>query len=333
MSDEVFLTRPQAEDLATRACRAVGADEPSTRSLVDATLSAACHGPPALGFPHFVDYLDSFRQGRINASPAPTVQHAFPAFLECDADKGIAQLGFDLAFGAFVEATRSYGVSVLAQRNSYTAGELGYYARRLAGEGLVSIAATNSHAMVVAHAGGTAVYGTNPLAFGFPLGDGLPALAIDQASSATAFVNISAAADANRTIPEGWAVDENGAVTDDPHKALAGALLPFGGRKGANMALMVEMLSAGLSGGSWSLDAPHFRSGNTSPGIGLTIIAMLPGRAQDDRIGRVSQQTRRLQDRAVYMPGLERDDPKRPPELLPIPRSVFETISRIAESG
>jgi (2R)-3-sulfolactate dehydrogenase (NADP+) len=213
MSDDVFLTRPQADDLATRACRAVGADEASTRSLVDATLSAACHGPPALGFPHFVDYLDSFRQGRINASPAPTVQHAFPPFWNATRTKALRNWALTSP-----SARLSKQLAVMAyrfsRRETATGRRTWVLRSTAAGEGLVSIAATNSHAMVVATREGKklAVYGTNPLAFGFPLGDGLPALAIDQAS-ALPHSSTFRAADANRTIPEGWAVDENGAVT------------------------------------------------------------------------------------------------------------------------
>ena len=42
---------------------------------------------------------------------------------------------------------------------------------------------------------------------------------------------------------------------------MRGALLAFGGARRANIALMVEVLAAGLAGANWSLDAPslHFR--------------------------------------------------------------------------
>ncbi len=66
------------------------------------------------------------------------------------------------------------------------------------------------------------------------------------------------------------------AVTTDPEKALAGTLLPFGGRRGANIALMVELLAAGLTGGNWSARAPAFNQGAASPGVGLFIMAVNP---------------------------------------------------------
>ncbi|RFB79000.1 Ldh family oxidoreductase [Methylovirgula sp. 4M-Z18] len=334
MSDEVLLERSEAEELAMRACLAAGASRSSARSLVDATLSAALYGPPTLGFPHMVDYLNSFREGRIKCDPVPTLKRAFPAFLVSDADGGIAQLGFDLAFNDLTETVRHFGIAIFTQTNSYTTGELGYYVRRLADEGIVGLAATNANTLMVAKAGGPSVYSTNPIAFGFPLGDKSLPLIIDQASSATAYVNIVAAAAEGRSIPEGWAVDENGADTQDPTKALAGALLPFGGRKGANVALLVEMLSAGLSGGPWSLDTPDFRSGNVSPAVGLTVVAMMPGRADDGRVSRAHHQAARLQEQGVFVPGVSgMKFPRSPSEGLKVPRSAFETICRFASNG
>ncbi len=331
MTETIELGQAEAEELAMKACLQAGANRPSARSLVDATLSAARFGPPTLGFPHMVDYLNSFREGRINGNPQPRLDRPFPAYLSSDADRGIAQLGFDLAVEDLVAAAGTFGIAIFTQTNSYTAGELGYFVRRLANRGLVGLAATNANAMVVANPGGPKVYSTNPLAFGFPLGDDLPPMIIDQASSATAFVNIVAAEAEGRPIPEGWAVDADGSDTVDAAKALAGALLPFGGRKGANVALMVEMLSAGLSGGLWSLDVPSFRSGDASPGVGLTVLAMTPGAMEQGRVERVRDHVRRLQNLGVYIPGLNKADlADIHSTTFRIPRGIYDAVCAFA---
>lgn len=331
MSDMVELDQVEAEELAMQACLRSGAGQASARSLVDATISAARFGPATVGFPHMVDYLHSFREGRINGDPTPRLARLFPAFLSSDADGGVAQLGFDLAFDGLVEAARTFGIAIFTQKNSYTSGELGYYVRRLAEAGLVGLAATNASAMMAAQPGAPKVYSTNPLAFGFPLGNGLPPVIIDQASSATAFVNIVASAAEGRPIPEGWAVDTAGKPTENAEQALAGALLPFGGRKGANVALLVEMLSAGLSGGPWSLDVPDFRYGSTSPAIGLTVIAMMPGAADGGHAERARDQTRRLQGYGVFIPGVDSVDLAAVRAgKMQMPRSVHDAIRAFA---
>ena len=60
------------------------------------------------------------------------------------------------------------------------------------------------------------------MAFAAPVAGG-PPLIIDQSSSATAFVNIRAAAKAGKPIPEGWALDAEGQPTTDPRAADARA--------------------------------------------------------------------------------------------------------------
>ena len=330
MADDVFLSLKEAEDLGLRACFAVGADMPSARSLVDATLSAALHGPATLGFPHFVDYLNAFIEGRIECEPTPRHERRFSAFLTSDAGGGIAQLGFDLAFSDLLKTVRTFGVAIFTQTNSFTTGELGYYVRRLANEGVVGLAATNANAMVVSKPGDTAVYSTNPMAFGFPLGPDSPPMVIDQASSATAFVNVVRAAEERQPIPEGWAVDAEGRPTIDAQQALSGALLPFGGREGGNVALLVEMLSAGLSGGPWSLDVPDFRSGSEGPAVGMTVIAIMPDKNGDDRVRRANEQSKRLQCLGVFVPGVTGMGHSSRLDGLSIPRSVFDRINAIA---
>lgn len=324
MTDTISLSLSDAEELAFKACAAAGADAASARALAEATLSASRFGPATLGFPHFVDYLHSYRDGRINRSPQPKLARPFPALLHSNADGGLAQLGFDQAFDEFVATIQQLGVAIFTQNNSYTAGELGYYVRRLAKAGIVAIAATNGNALMAAKPGGKAIYSTNPLAFGFPLGEGHLPLVIDQASSATAYVNLVAAAAAGQAIPEGWAIDRHGEVTANATEALAGALLPFGGYKGGNIALMVEMLAAGMSGGPWSLDTADFRSGNQSPAIGLTIIAFLPGQDGDTARERARRQIERLAAQGLFMPGITGRDASR--QEITMSEAIFASI-------
>lgn len=298
-----FLETEQAQDLAFRACRAVGASVETSHSLARATVAAELSGHSTVGFSHLLDYLDSFKQGRINCDPKPLRTKPFPAFLVSDADRGVAQLGFDLAFDDITEIARMFGIAVFTQRNSYPVGELGYYVRRLASLNLVSLAVANGDAWMAATAGSPRVYGTNPMAFACPLGNGRLPLVIDQASSAAAYVNIAEAAKSGSAIPLGWALDQNGVETENSASALAGALLPFGGAKGANIALMVELLSAGMSGGIWSLDAPRFNAGSHSPGIGMTLIAIRPGAQGEADVERYGVQVERLSTAGVYIPG------------------------------
>jgi delta1-piperideine-2-carboxylate reductase len=60
---------------------------------------------------------------------------------------------------------------------------------------------------------------------------------------------------AGQEVPPGCAVDRDGRPTTDPATALDGAQLTFGQHKGSAIAMMVELLSAGMSASDFSFDA------------------------------------------------------------------------------
>jgi (2R)-3-sulfolactate dehydrogenase (NADP+) len=89
---------------------------------------------------------------------------------------------------------------------------------------------------------------------------------------------ILTAAQKGEAIPEGWAVDEAGKPTTDAKAALSGALQPIGGAKGAALALMVEVLSAALTGAHFAFEASSFFDAQGAPpGVGQLLIAIDPG--------------------------------------------------------
>lgn len=302
ISSSVRYTPEMAREFAFQAAIAAGAGEAAARSLANATVAAELCGRPSVGFAHLPDYLDGFATGRIAGRAEPEINFPTPAAIRVDAKGGIAQLGFDRAFDSLLSRAALYGLTLFTQQNSYTAGELGYYTRRLAEAGLVALAASNGPALLTAGAGRKPVYGTNPMAFAAPTGNA-PPLVIDQASSATAFVNVRRAAEIEEAIPAGWAVDADGKPTTDARQAIKGALLAFGGARGANIALMVEVLAAGLTGANWSLDAPSFAEGTDSPGIGLFLIALSPALLAPDFSTRLASQVERLTASGIHIPG------------------------------
>ncbi|WP_428425673.1 Ldh family oxidoreductase [Pararhizobium sp.] len=301
--DMVTVSLSDAYDLAVAALTGAGASAAMAASLARATVDADARGSSAVGFAHLVDYLESLHAGRINGSAEPKRTDPAPALIRIDADGGIAQLGFDRALDDLVGKTKSFGIALLAQFNSYTSGELGDYVLRLAQHGLLAIAAANGPALVAGSGGSKPVYCTNPLAFAAPRSNGAPLL-IDQSSSTTAFVNMRKAAERGEPIPQGWAIDATGQPTTDAAAAIRGAMLAFGGSRGANIALMVEVLAAGLGGAKWSLDVPDFAGGSASPGSGLTVIAVAPsllGEGFEDRLD--AQLTRLSTGYGIHIPG------------------------------
>lgn len=308
MNDVLLLSFDEALALCREAAMAQGASPENARALAVSIVAAEADGQPAVGFAHFLDYLDALAAGRIAGKAEPMLTRPAPAVILSDGRGGIAHTGFDRGFADIVSATRSFGLALFVQKNAFTCGALGFFAGRLAREGLVALAATNGPAMMAPQGATKRVYGTNPLAFAAPRADA-PPLLIDQSSSATAFVNIRSSAEAGNPIPEGWAIDAEGQPTTDARAAVQGALLAFGGTRGANIALMVEVLAAGLSGANWSLDAPPFDAGSESPGSGLFVLAIDPKLIAPGFEERLAMQSSRLAGGyGVHIPGAARGE-------------------------
>ncbi|MCJ9723403.1 Ldh family oxidoreductase, partial [Agrobacterium sp. BETTINA12B] len=71
--------------------------------------------------------------------------------------------------------------------------------------------------------------------------------------------------------------DRDGKPTTDAEEALAGTMIPAGEAKGAALALMVEILSAGLTGANYAFEASSlFDDQGLPPALGQTIIAINP---------------------------------------------------------
>lgn len=328
MADTVTLTLKEAEALCEGAARNAGASRDTARSLARSVVAAEADGQASVGLSHFIDYLDALEAGRIDGGAEPELTLPAPAMILSDAKGGAAHTGFDLAFDNLVEAAKTYGIALFTQRNAFTCGSLSYFVGRLAEKGLAAVAATNGPALLAGSGAKKPVYCTNPMAFGAPMVGG-PPLVIDQSSSATAFVNIRAAANEGRQIPEGWALDADGNPTTDPAAAMKGALLAFGGTRGANIALMVEVLAAGINGANWSLDAPPFGEGSESPGTGMTVIAIAPRLIDMEFETRLGKQIERLSsDYGVHIPGRAKAEARARAEQdgITIPRAVHDRI-------
>lgn len=287
----VTISADELQDLCESAVLAAGGSEPMAQSLAAATVAAERRGKTQVGSAHLLDYLDALETDRINGAARPVLTSRLPAALHVDADEGTAQLAFAEVADQFTSAAEELGVAVMTLTNSYTAGELGHYAEILAQRGLLALVASNSPALMSIFGAEAPVTGTNPLAFAVPHPEA-PRF-FDQASSATAWVNIREAATRGEEIPLGQAIGPDGSPTTDANAALAGSLLPFGGFKGGNIALMIELL-ANLGGGRFSLDAPSHATGDANPGIGLTAIAISPAAFDPGYIDRIADHLDRL---------------------------------------
>jgi (2R)-3-sulfolactate dehydrogenase (NADP+) len=162
---------------------------------------------------------------------------------------------------------------------SYSAGVLGWFVEQIAEAGLIGIGFANSSPSVAPWGAKEPFFGTNPMALAVPR-DGKPMLLIDQASSQVARVSVMQRAARGEPIPSSWGFDSEGNPTTDGDAVLnGGSLAPFGGYKGYGIALLVEIMAAGLTGANWSFQASSFGDDlGGPPNVGQVFLAMDPAK-------------------------------------------------------
>jgi len=230
-----------------RLLGAYGVDEAQSVAVADNVVWSELVGRANFGFVRLPVYVQRLLSGALNGRCHPAFFSISGNLQIVDGDDGFGQYAGAVAMDQAVALAAQTGVGVVGVRNSNFFGTGAYFVHRAAARGMIALAMSNSFPKVAAHGGLRAVLGTNPFAFGAPRRNG-ESLMIDMATSALAGSTVRAHMQAGRPLPEGLAIDAQGAPLTDPNKVGEGALLPFGGPKGYALALLVEVLAGVLTG-------------------------------------------------------------------------------------
>jgi LDH2 family malate/lactate/ureidoglycolate dehydrogenase len=217
-------------------------------------------------------YYDMLELGRINPRPKLSIVRESASTATVDGDNGLGLVVGPKANAIAMAKAAEAGSGWVSVRNTNHFGIAGYYVLEALERDLIGWAMTNSTKLVAPLWGAERMLGTNPIAIAFP-GFEEPPIVIDLATCAAAYGKIEIAVRAKERIPEGWAIDRDGKPTTDPQAMIdGGAILPLGserdrgGHKGYALAMMVDVLSAVLSGANWGPFTPPFALRQEVPG-------------------------------------------------------------------
>lgn len=277
MSDNIELNVAQVRELAMAAMRGRGFGEVEAAATVTALLAAEHDGLPSHGLSRLPFYLDQAASGKVDASATPAVE-VNGAVVLVDAKYGLAFPAVERGLEAGYNCVKKLGIAAVSIARSHHFGVAGAPVEAAARRGYLALAFSNAPSAVAPWGGKRSLFGTNPIAFACPRHDGDPLL-IDLSLSKVARGKVMMAKLHGKPIPEGWALDIEGQATTDPDAALAGSMVPAGDAKGAALALMVELLTAGLTGSNFGFQASSFFDAEGKPpGIAQLILLIDPQR-------------------------------------------------------
>lgn len=239
---------------ASALLRAAGLDADKADIVAEVVVEGDLIGHTTHGTSMIPTYLSELRAGRMAGRGDIEVIHEHGACVTWNGKRlpghWLIRMALDTAYARVAE----HGVATVSICNSQHTGALAAYLRSVTERGLVGIIqSSNPAASRMAPFGGTVpLFTPNPLAAGFPT-SGDPII-VDISSSITTTTMTQTLARRGERYPEPWAITAQGELTDDPREVVerSGSLLPLGGslkgHKGYGLAIIVELLTQGLSG-------------------------------------------------------------------------------------
>jgi (2R)-3-sulfolactate dehydrogenase (NADP+) len=261
---------------ATAMLVAAGVPQENAALTARAIVTSDVWGNPSHGLMRLPFYLQRITMGGVNAGANLKVISERGAITSIDGEDGLGHWQVWRAAELGVSKAKEFGISLVSVKNSSHCGALGVYLYPALDAGQIAMIFTNGPAVMPAVGGNAPLLSTSPIASGVPSN---PPMIIDLSTSAVARGKIANAAKAGGSIPEGWAVNAKGEPITDAKEALMGMLAPLGGAKGFVLGLMVESLSAGLSGGALSREVPDMFNPDDdtkAQGISHTVITIDP---------------------------------------------------------
>jgi LDH2 family malate/lactate/ureidoglycolate dehydrogenase len=245
---------PALTELVRRLLVAAGATTDEAAVVAEHVVDAEARENRSQGLIRIPPYVQWARAGTIVSGASVTVERDSGSVLVVDGHDGWGHVSAMRAMDLCVDRAAATGACFAVVRRANHIGRLGYFVERAAARGCIGVISCsgNPSSGWVAPWGGTEpLFGTNPIAIGFPRGDG-PPVVVDVSRTQGARGNVLLAQKTGRQLPDGWAFDAKGNPTRDPMKALPphGTLAPLGGHKGYALAIAVEVL-CGVLAGMW----------------------------------------------------------------------------------
>ena len=190
-----------------------------------------------------------------------------------DGHDGMGQVVTALGAREAIRRAKAHGVSAVAIRNSNHFGTAMYFTLMAPPQGCIMFLSTNASPAMAPWGGREKRVGNNPWSWAAPAGRN-PPMVLDLANTAVARGKIYLARQRGESIPQGWALDRDGAPTSDPAAAIAGLIAPMGEHKGYAISVMMDVLSGVLTGSRFGSDVHGPYQAEKRSGAGHLLIAL-----------------------------------------------------------
>ncbi len=331
------VTLASIKKVADEALNKMGVDNESRKAVVDTIIFANQRGVATHGIGRLPLYIKKIQAGHLNPQNQVDTVLDSAGIAVLDAHNGLGQVAAYTGMKLAIRKAKKYGAAVVGVRNSNNFGTAGYFGDMAARQGMVAMIYANA-APAIAPTGGTkTIFGTNPICYAFPGGEGEDPILLDMATTVVARGKIRLAAKNGEKIPLDWAIGPDGAPTDDPDEALKGSLLPIAGYKGYGLSMFVDLLAGLLTGSAHGGEVKNLSKLDEDSGNGHLFVVIDAGRflGPEELKNEVVQFCEKVKQCGptgmIYMPGEKEYDFRRAHQnAVEISQAQFDEINEAA---
>ncbi|KAF2460219.1 putative malate/L-lactate dehydrogenase [Lineolata rhizophorae] len=274
---KIHIAASRAHDFvaAVLAANGVPADHAST--VASCLVEADLRGHESHGINRLPSYVARLRSGAMSGAASPAVAPVTPCVGRVDAANCLGAVAARAAMAAAVDMAKGpAGIGLVGVRASNHFGMAAWVVQQAVDAGLLCLVFTNSSPALPPWGARDRLLGVSPIACGAPAGPRGRPFVLDMAPSVAARGKVYRAERRGEAIPEGWALDRDGAPTTDPARALEGVMLPVGGPKGSALAIMMDVFAGVLTGSAFAGHVASPYDASRPADVGHFFVALRP---------------------------------------------------------
>ena len=269
------LSLDEIYNLAYTSLSNNGCDEYNAEAVSTTVTHAERDGSVSHGLFRIPGYIASLKSKKVKGNSKPLNTFLTQNAIRVDGDYGFAPTAIKVGIPSLIDTTSKHGVGVLTITNTHHFAALWHETEAIAENNLIGIACTAYKPSVAPAGAKKPLFGTNPISFAWPRKNKTPVV-YDMATSTMAMGEVQVAARDGHKVPYGTGLNKDGKKTDNPSEiSNGGVLLTFGDYKGSAIAMMIELLAAGLVGDLFSFEAKDEDNNDGGPARGGEFIMAL----------------------------------------------------------
>lgn len=250
----MFVTAQKLQQVFEERLIRYGVEEELAAKSAANFVQSSMDGVYSHGVNRFSWVIKSIKKGYTKPNNRPECVQSLGAFEQWDGNLGLGNLNAAASMDRAIALAGQYGIGCIALRNTNHWMRAGAYGIQAAKAGCVGICWTNTIPIMPAWGASDPRLGNNPLVFCVPREEDGYVL-MDGAMALFSYGALETARLAGKQLPFPGGYDSSGQLTTDPSDiAKTMRVLPMGYWKGSGMAMLLDMITAGLSGGNATID-------------------------------------------------------------------------------